>query len=98
MSLIVKVLLKVREGRGRKPLFKRHRNESFVGYMNRMIKKETDLGKSLTGALTHNRINKNTFPLFYFTKQSYKAKHEFETECWMKDYKKHELRRTLKLT
>jgi hypothetical protein len=90
MSLVIKVLLKVRESRGRKPLYKRRRNEPFIKYMTRMVDKKTKLGKDLTSALTHNRVSKNTFPLCYLTgmNDDTTVKRKLERECWMQKYKK----------
>jgi hypothetical protein len=66
MSLITKVLLKVREGRGKKPLFKRHRKESLVTFMFRVISKKPKLNKAISDLINPKPRN---LPLFELTKR-----------------------------
>jgi hypothetical protein len=55
------VKTKLRKARGRKPKFKRHRNESFSNFIFRVMSKEPKLNKAISNLINPKPIN---FPLF----------------------------------
>lgn len=57
--------IKLREARGRKPKFKRHRNESFSTFMLRVMSKNVKLSKAIGNLINPKPTN---FPLFHLTK------------------------------
>jgi hypothetical protein len=57
--------IKLREARGRKPKFKRHRNESFPTFMLRVMSKDAKLSKAIGNLINPKPTN---FPLFHLTK------------------------------